>query len=173
MGTKCQCSAGVLTSGDCESAENCPEVFRSTSVQKSPLMTKAGIAAPKANSQAYPVDVILPSRLLSPSWVCPLRKERPLPKTTSSGLSFLRWRTMRVKKGPRCCPSLGPRTALCASLKRKGPPIAYTRNWPLATNRAFSRGVRGARFMETNSVGSNWFQDGKRNFSCYIVRHVA
>jgi hypothetical protein len=37
-------------------------------------MTKAGIAGPKANSQAYPVDVILPSRLLSPrppgAWLC-------------------------------------------------------------------------------------------------------
>ena len=60
-------------------------------------MTKAGIAAPKANSQAYPVDVILPSRLLSP-WGARLCVGEAVAKTTSSSLSFLRWRTKRQKR---------------------------------------------------------------------------
>ena len=46
-----------------------------------------GHCGPKANSQAYPVDVTLPSRLLSPSWVLGCAEERPLP-SHSSGLFF-------------------------------------------------------------------------------------
>ena len=146
-------------------------------------MTKAGIAAPKANSQAYPVDVILPSRLLSP---CAGVRRRGRCQATSSGLSFLRWRTKRQKRTKALLPKPWPRTAhcerfgaLCAIHKanvtvallfqtliemKKGPPIACTRA-ALGTNRRSLGGDEGVRrFMETNSVRSTWFREWKKKF---------
>ena len=78
-------------------------------------MTQEGIAAPKANSQAYPVDVMLPLRLLSPSWVLGCAEERPLPSHKQRSF-FFALEDEASKKGPRCLPNLGPRITHCERL---------------------------------------------------------
>ena len=54
------------------------------------------VAALEANSQAYPVDVILPSRLLGPSWVLGRAEERPLPKPQAAVFLFCVARSNRT-----------------------------------------------------------------------------
>ena len=68
----------------------------------------AGIAALKANSQANPVDVILPSRLLSPSWVLGCAEGEAVAQDHKQRSLFLPLGTKRQKKDQGVAQALAP-----------------------------------------------------------------